>query len=123
MIVSESEHQLVERLGVLPESETALLDAIGEAIVGQGWRDDVEGGRFPAVLVGEQRQEFFHFQEIARPFAVSVSNSTSLVYWGRSHTAVYEKQGYSFGIFAFLMDEMNVQSLVSIHVNLRLILR
>lgn len=54
LIVAELKHQLVASLGVLLQSEAALFHAIGEAKIGQGWRDDVESGSFASILFREQ---------------------------------------------------------------------
>ena len=53
-IVTELNHQLIESLSVLFESEATLFDPIGEPIVGQRWRNDVKGGSFFSGLLCEQ---------------------------------------------------------------------
>lgn len=50
LIITKLEHQLVASLGIVPQSEASFFDAIGEAKVGQRWRNDVKSWRFPSVL-------------------------------------------------------------------------
>ena len=56
LIIAKLKHQLVASLSILPQSEAALFDAIGEAIVRQGRRDDVESRGFASILFREQWQ-------------------------------------------------------------------
>lgn len=56
LIIAKLKHQLVASLSILPQSEAAFLDAIGEAIIGQGWRDEVESRSFAAILFYKQWQ-------------------------------------------------------------------
>ena len=53
LIIPKLKHQLVASLSIVLQSEAALFDAIGEAIVGQRWRNDVESGGLPSGLFGE----------------------------------------------------------------------
>lgn len=56
LIVPKMKHQLVASLGILLQTEAALVDAIGEAKVGQRWRDEVESWSSASILFGEEWQ-------------------------------------------------------------------
>lgn len=53
LTIPKLKHQLVAGLSILLQSEAALLDAIGEAIIGQRWRDDVKSRSFASILFCE----------------------------------------------------------------------
>ena len=61
--VAQGEHELVARLGVLLKGEAFARRAAAEAVVGEGERDDVEGGR----PVREGFDDLGGFEEGARP--------------------------------------------------------
>ena len=67
--VAELEHELVACFGVLGEAEAFPLGAGGEAEVGDGGRDDVEGGSV-FVAGGKEGEEFGHFEKAAGPWSL-----------------------------------------------------
>ena len=65
-VVSKLEHELVTRLSILGQAKPFLLGAGGEAVVGKGKGDDMEGwGIFAAC--GQERKDFGDFEEATRP--------------------------------------------------------
>ena len=67
LVVAELEHELVADFGVVLEAEPRFLDAGGEAEVGEGGSDDVEGWIVFAGGLGEWVEEFGHFEEVSWP--------------------------------------------------------
>ena len=104
LVVAEREHQFVARLGVLFGGEAAGLDAGGEAVVGEGGRDDVEcwaGG------VGEEGEDGEGFYKGAGPWGWML-DVVRLEGWMGGLAAVDEEQRDGVLDWALLPDEMYI---------------
>ena len=73
LLVAELKHEFVADLGVVLEAEPSFVDAGGEAEVGEGGGDDVEGGTVFAGGLCEWIEEFGDFEEVSWPYRFRVN--------------------------------------------------